>query len=62
MLICWVHPCGHSITKVWGLETCGGGLGTVTEEVAEEVWKLLLTYCFCLRPDSRTASEAKGLP
>ena len=41
-----------------GLETCWGGLETVTEEVAEEVWKLLLTHCPCLRPGGRAASEA----
>jgi hypothetical protein len=28
------------------------------EIVAEEVWKLLLTHCPCLRPPGRTASEA----
>jgi hypothetical protein len=43
MLTYWVHLSGHSITGVWGLETCWGGLETVTEEVAEEVWNLLLT-------------------
>jgi hypothetical protein len=33
--------------------------GTVTEEVAEEVWKLLLTQqCPCLRPGGEEASEA----
>jgi hypothetical protein len=31
---------------MWGLETCWGGLGTVTEEL----WKLLLTHCACFRP------------
>jgi hypothetical protein len=41
-----------------GLETCWGGLETVAEEVAEEVWKLLLTHCPCLRPGGRAASEA----
>jgi hypothetical protein len=34
-----------------------GGLETVIEEVAEEVWKLLLTHCPCLRPGGRAASE-----
>ena len=65
MLICWVHLYRHSITRVWGLETCQGGLGTVTEEVAEEVWKLLLTHCPCFRPGGRVASETwnyLGLP
>ena len=47
MLICWVHLYRHSITVVWGLETCWGGLGTVTEEVVEGVWKLLLIHCPC---------------
>ena len=46
MLICQAHFYGHSITGVRGLETCWGGLETVTEEV----WKLLLTHCPCLRP------------
>ena len=33
--------------------------GTVTEEVAEEVWKLLLTQqCPCLGPGGEEASEA----
>jgi hypothetical protein len=41
---------GHSITGVWSLESCWGGLETVAEEVAGEVWKLLLTHCPCLRP------------
>ena len=56
MFKCWVHLYyGHSITGVgWGLETCWGGL----ETVAEEVWKLLLTHCPCLRPGGRAASEA----
>jgi hypothetical protein len=49
MLICWAHLYGQSITEVWGLETCWGDLETVTEEVDEEVWKLLLTRCPCLR-------------
>jgi hypothetical protein len=48
MLICWVHLYGHFITGVWGLETCWGGLGTVTEEVAME---LLLTHCPFFKPD-----------
>ena len=43
--------CGH-----WKLGW--EGLETVVEEVAEEVWKLLLTYCLCLRPGGRAASEA----
>ena len=43
---------------MWGLETCWGGLETVAEEVAEEVWKLLLTHCPCLRPGGGAASEA----
>ena len=51
MLICWAHFYGHSITVVWGLET-------VAEEVAEGVWKLLLTHCPCLRPGDGAASEA----
>ena len=38
---------GHSFTQAWGLET-----------VAEEVWKLLLTHCPCLRAGDRAASEA----
>jgi hypothetical protein len=33
----------YSITRVWG---------------AEEVWKLLLTHCPCLRPGGRAACEA----
>ena len=47
----------------WGgrAETCMGVLGTVTEEVAEEVWKLLLTHCPCLRPGGGAASEAWAL-
>lgn len=39
----------------------GGGkrvLETVAEEVAEDVWKLLLTHCTCLRLGGRAASEA----
>ena len=38
------------------LETCWGGLETVAEEVAEEVWTLVLASglaadpCACLRP------------
>ena len=43
--------CGH-----WKLGW--EGLETVVEEVAEEVWKLLLTHCPCLRPGGRAASEA----
>jgi hypothetical protein len=35
---------------VWGLETFWEDLGTVTEEEAEEVWKLLLTHGPCFRP------------
>ena len=62
MLICWVHLYRHSITRVWGLETCWGGLETVAEEVAEEVWKLLLTHCPCLRPGGGAASEAWTCP
>ena len=62
MLICWVHLYGHSITGVWGLETCWGGLETVAEEVAEEVWKLLLTHCPCLRPGGRAASVVWTCP
>ena len=54
MLICWVHLYGHSITGMWELVTCWGDL----ETVAEEVWKLLLTHCPCLRPGGRAASEA----
>ena len=30
----------------------------MVEEVAEEVWKLLLTHCPCLRPGGGAASEA----
>ena len=40
------------------LETCWGGLETITEGVAEGVWKLLLTHCPCLRAGSRAVSEA----
>ena len=58
MLICWVHLYGHSTTGVWALETCWGGL----ETVAEEVWKLLLTHCPCLRPGGGAASEAWTCP
>jgi len=36
---------------MWGLEIFWEGLGTVTEEVVEEVQKLLLIHCPCLRPD-----------
>lgn len=36
-------------------------LETVAEEVAEEVWNLLLTYCPCLRPGGRAASEVLDL-
>ena len=50
MLICWVHLYEHSITWVWGLETFWGGLETVAEELAEEVWKVFQTHCPCLRP------------
>jgi hypothetical protein len=53
MLICWVHLSGHSITEVWGLGTCWRGLETVIEEVAEEVWKLLLTHPLSLLQASR---------
>jgi hypothetical protein len=42
---------------VWGLETCWGGLETVADEVAVEVWKLLLTHCLCLRPGGGAAFE-----
>jgi hypothetical protein len=47
MLMCWVHLYGHSIT----IEMCGGWklAGGGLETVAEEVWKLLLTHCPCLR-------------
>ena len=55
MLICWAHFYGHSITVVWGLET-------VAKEVAEGVWKLLLTHCPCLRPGGGAASEAWTSP
>ena len=58
MLMCWVRLYGHSMTRVRGLETCWGGLETVTEEVTGKVWKLLLTYCPCLRPGGGAASEA----
>ena len=58
MLIYWVHLYRHSITRVWGQETGWGGLETVAEKVAEEVWKLLLTHCPCLRPGDRATSEA----
>ena len=39
MLICWIYLYGafHYHQGVWGLETCWGSLGTVTERVAEEV-------------------------
>ena len=44
MLIFWVHLYRHSITWALGLETCWGGLETVTEkEVVREVWNLHLT-------------------
>ena len=52
------HFCRHSITRLWGLETCWRGLETVAEEAAEEVWKLLLTHCPCLRLGGGAASEA----
>ena len=58
MLICWVHLYRHSTLRMWGLETCWGGLETVAEEVAEGVWKLLLTHWSCLRSGVRAASEA----
>ena len=36
----------------------GGWLETVTEEVAEEVWKLMLKHCPCLRPGGEAGSKA----
>lgn len=35
--------------QVWRLETCWEAPWAVTEEVAEEVWKLLSTHCPCFR-------------
>lgn len=58
MLTCWVHLYGHSSTGVGELETDWGGLETGTEQVAEGVWKLLLSH----RPFFRTGVWDIPLP
>jgi hypothetical protein len=38
--------------------SCWEGMETVAKEVAEDVWKLLLSHCPCLRSGGRATSEA----
>jgi hypothetical protein len=55
----WVfHYQGVGAGNLLGMSgnCCCGGLETVAANVAEEIWKLLLTHCPCLRPDGGAAS------
>lgn len=56
MLIGWGHLYGHSIAGTCGVR---GSLVNVVEEVAEELWKQLLTYCPLPQPGGRVASDSR---
>jgi hypothetical protein len=63
--VTYVNLLGRSLQTlhyVWRLETRWSSLETVAEEVAKEVWKLLLTHCPFLRPGVKGSFWGLELP